>query len=1188
MELEQALAIVNQAVFTQTGKYLSDIEQIIFSGSWHHQTYEAIAEAQGYSAKYLRDDSGRKLWKLLSQALDEPISKTNFRGAIDRRSTLSEPAPSNARELSTPLQKIDCINDWGEGVDVSNFYGRSPELETLTEWITHDRCRLIALLGMGGIGKTALSVKSAQVLNLAFDFVIWRSLRNAPPLETLLADLVPFLSQQQDTQNTPFRLIHHLQNSRCLVILDNMETLMQGGERAGQFRAGYEAYGELLRTVGESNHQSCIIITSREKPAEIAAFEGIDFKVRSFPLDGSKQAAQAILEAKGLSGSEAERTTLCDRYGNSPLALKIVATSIQDLFEGNIASFLQEDTFIFNGIRRLLDLQFNRLSELECSIMYWLAINREGSTVSELQEDIIPTTSKANLLESLESLSWRSLIEKQSGGYTQQPAVMEYITERLVQQIITELKTVELNLFVSLALMKTTVKEYIRDGQIRLIVQPIADQLHLIFGSALGMRSYIESLLNDLRELVNQQMVNYASGNLINLCDCLSIDLSHYNFSGLEIQQANLRSLNLRGIDFSGSNFTKSIFKQTIAGVFAVDISPDNQFFATGDAKGEVRLWRMSTCQLLWIGQEHTQWVRTMSFSPDGSLLATGSFDCQVKLWDVDTGQCLLTVLDYGNWVSSLDWSRDGRFLAVSGVNADSQVWEITKSSTSTILTCILRQTLRDRADWVTSAWHPDEGFLATGNSSHLIHFWDRCTEQCFQTLQGHTDWVTALAWSPNGQILASSSNDGTTKLWHRSTGECLKTLSGHQSAVLSVSWHPDGHQLATGSNNRTIKLWDIKTGNCIKTLLDHRNSVISVAWSSDGKVLLSGSDDQTFKLWDALDHQCRKTIEGFADPVYSLAWSSDAQTLVCGCNDQTLRFWDLATGQSQEQIQRNPDLVWAIAWSCRYLAIGSRNGQVRLLDPQTRESCKVLRGQIQSITALAWSPDGQYLASGGLVGTIEIWDVEGDRCLHRIDGGSIIYGVSWSPNGQAFATGGEDGTIRIWSFSTGNCLSILEAHQARVTALAWHPREPYLASCSADRTIKIWDTNSGNSGEPMAEHSDSIWMIAWSPNGEILASSSQDCTVRLWDSKTGRCLRTLLGHTALVKPLVWHPSEPILASDSFDETVKLWDAQTGECLKTLRGDRPYEGMNITGVTGITNAQKLTLQALGAIAEDAM
>ncbi|HEY9662390.1 MAG TPA: hypothetical protein V6C65_28375, partial [Allocoleopsis sp.] len=332
-----------------------------------------------------------------------------------------------------------------------------------------------------------------------FEFVIWRSLRNAPPLDVLLSDLVPFLSSQQDTQNTLHRLLHHLQSSRCLVILDNLETILQGGDRGGQFRAGYEGYGELLRLVSESNHQSCILLTSREKPGEVAAFEGVEFKVRSLQLSGSEQAAAAILQAKGLTGTAAQKTALSNRYSNSPLALKIVATSIQDLFGGSIHEFLEQETVVFNGIRRLLEQQVNRLSALEQTIMNWLAINREWTTITQLHEDIVPVVSKSQLLESLESLTWRSLIEKQAGSYTQQPVVMEYVTEQLIRKIISELVDIKLSQFLTYALVKTTVKDYVRETQVRLIVQPIAQELRKTF-SIVAQQEQIIQIAAALRQ----------------------------------------------------------------------------------------------------------------------------------------------------------------------------------------------------------------------------------------------------------------------------------------------------------------------------------------------------------------------------------------------------------------------------------------------------------------------------------------------------------------------------------------------------------------------------------------------------------------------------------------------------------------------------------------------------------------
>src|SRR3712207_1521967 len=161
-----------------------------------------------------------------------------------------ENAPSTAySRLTTPHQ------DWGEAVDVSVFYGRVEELAVLEQWIVRDRCRVVVLLGMGGIGKTALSVKLAQQIQSSFEFVIWRSLRNAPPLKALLGELIEFLSNHCET-NLPdtvngriSRLMTILRSSRCLVVLDNAETILSSGERAGQYREGYEDYGALIRQI---------------------------------------------------------------------------------------------------------------------------------------------------------------------------------------------------------------------------------------------------------------------------------------------------------------------------------------------------------------------------------------------------------------------------------------------------------------------------------------------------------------------------------------------------------------------------------------------------------------------------------------------------------------------------------------------------------------------------------------------------------------------------------------------------------------------------------------------------------------------------------------------------------------------------------------------------------------------------
>ena len=153
--------------------------------------------------------------------------------------------------------------------------------------------------------------------------------------------------------------------------------------------------------------------------------------MRSLQLTGLQQPeAQFILKDKGLVSGEDESQLLIERYTGNPLALKIVATTIQSLFDGNVSRFLEQGTVVFGDIWELLDQQFNRLSALEKQVMYSIASNRKWVSLPQLRNDVLPNISPRELLETLESLQQRSLIEKDSASFTQQPVIMEYMSQQ--------------------------------------------------------------------------------------------------------------------------------------------------------------------------------------------------------------------------------------------------------------------------------------------------------------------------------------------------------------------------------------------------------------------------------------------------------------------------------------------------------------------------------------------------------------------------------------------------------------------------------------------------------------------------------------------------------------------------------------------------------------------------------------
>ncbi|MBD2365319.1 hypothetical protein H6G36_29910 [Anabaena minutissima FACHB-250] len=1172
MTLEDAIAIINAAMQYKLGRQLSDIETVILQGAWQNQTYTQIADAAGYSINYLTTDVGPKFWKALSQSLGESVNKKNFRSALKRQQN-NQPSLHTFDVFPSSTARVD----WGESPDVSQFYGREEEQNILNRWILDQRCRLVGVLGMGGIGKTTLSIKLAQLIQNQFDCVIWRSLRHAQPLNSLLEELVPFLSQKPSCETELQHLLHWLRTHRCLIILDNLETILKAGDHAGYYRPGYENYGELFKLVGETTHQSCLIFTSREKPAEVAALEGLDGFVRSLQLSGSMETALSLIQAKGLIGTVEQQQILCDRYSYNPLALKIVSTTIHDLFAGEIGSFLAEDTVIFNSIRRLLDEQFKRLPALEQSIMYWLAINREWTAIAQLTEDIVPTVSRPQLLEALESLKWRGLIENSQGSYTQQPVVMEYMTERFIEQVSNELVTTDLVFFTQYALVKTTVRDYIYKTQVRLILAPITDLLSKRFATVDALKTQVLSLLTVVRNL-DMRLSGYGAGNLINLCSYLQFDLTGYDFSSLTIRQADLRNTTLYQVNFAKANFVQCAFTYPFGNIFAVAFNSTGTQLATGETHGYVRLWSVLDGQLLATFARNANWVWSVQWSPNGEKLASCDTDSTTCIWDVQTRQCLYELSGEGRSVWAIAWSPDSQILASTSGQQDVKLWEVETGQ------CWL--TLQGHHDIVRAiAWNPNTPILATSSDDCTIRIWDVSSGNCLYTLEN--DYVVwSLAWHPDGQLLACGGDNQTPQLWDICTQQWVQFFLGHKGNAWSVVWNRDGSVLATASSDSTIRLWEQSTGRCLKILKGHIGTIWSIDWNEHTALLASGGEDRTIRLWNPLTGQSWKTLKGFRNGILSLSWNQQTHLLVGSGSDEQVYLWNVDTGKCIQTFNGQMNCGWVVACSPdgQTLATTGEPPEIKIWNFIHGQCLKIFRGHSQWTRCLTWSPDSQYLASGGDDQIICIWEVQTGNCLHRIqlEGDSNrIMTVAWSPTQPILASGSNDQLIRLWDTQTGECLKIYQGNQQWIWSVDWSPDGKLLASGGNDHSIHIWNIQTGECVQIFEQHQNSVSQVLWHPTGKLLASSSADKTIRIWNIESGKS-RILQAHNDGVWAIAWSPDGKQLASGSEDETIKIWDIQTGNCVKTLRSDRPYEGMNITDIIGLTTTQINTLKTLGA------
>jgi WD40 repeat protein/DNA-binding CsgD family transcriptional regulator len=1179
---------------------------------------------------------GRSLDAIAKQLKIKPDATRKRLGEVYRKFEISGSGPGKLAKLQTKLQKLlashsshiganelssDHLDqfqplprpkhrDWGEAIDdLRGFYGRAADLAQLHHAIVNDRCQLVAILGIGGIGKTALSLKLAKDVEDEFDYVIWRSLKNAIPIHDLLADLIRVLSQQSSielptsVQGRISLLLNYLRQHRCLIVLDNVETILQSEALVGRYREGYEGYGELFERVGrgrlgEMPSQSCLLLTSREKPIELSDLAEVDLPVQLHHLEGlSESDAKKILEIKGFTGTEVGLDQLIEIYRGNPLALKIVSTTIQELFGGNIREFLSQSTTVFGEIRSLLAEQFDRLSDLEKNIMYWLAIDRDWVTLPDLRGDMVPIPSPPALLEALESLGRRSLIEKNTIGFQQQPVVVEYVTERFVERICHEIRTGEISIFNSHALIKAKAQDYIRHTQIRFILEPIVDRLLNQIDTIEQIEYHLKRILIALQ---NSPMLKpgYAGGNVLNLLVQIGVNLEGYDFSDLTVWQAYLQNVDLHRVNFTHTDLSKSVFAETLSSILAVCFSPVADMMAIGEASGKVRLYNSEG--ELFICEGHMGWVRSVSFSADGEMLASAGDDRTIRLWSVRTGQCLKTLPGHTDLIRSLSFSPRSPLLVSGSDDRTIKLWDVETAQ------CV--RTLTGHEGRVRSvALSPDEQQIASGSSDRTIRLWNVQTGEWCATLRGHTSKIWTVAFSPDGEQLVSGAADKTVRLWDRHTGDCRWVLqSAHTKAVLSVCFSPDSRTVASSSDDQTIKLWRADTGRAIGTLEGHTCRVWSLSYSSDGQTLASGSDDQTIKLWDVNSRECQRTLQGHTRGIRTVCFSPDGKTLASGGEDQLIRLWDLsgnhldaATQPTQLPSQNPPHKVlrghlsriWSIAFSPdgQVLASGSDDRTIKLWQSPVGLCYRTLFETSQEhadwIRSVTFSPDGQLLASGTDDTTVSLWNVATGELLRRLQGheqSSWVWSVVFSPDGSLLASSSSDCTIRLWQVQTGDCLAILQGHSDTVFSVAFSPDGKTLASGSRDHGIKLWDVQTGTCQQTLQGHKSWVRSVAFSPNGTWLASGSNDQTVKLWNLDTGTS-RTLLGHTERVRSIAFSPDGQWLASGSSDASIRLWEVASEQCRKILKIRSPYEGMNITGAKGLTTSHRATLIALGAI-----
>jgi WD40 repeat protein/DNA-binding SARP family transcriptional activator len=1179
----------------------------------HAQMMRALTWLGDRAAALAQYEACRRL--MLDELGIEPTSTLRALAERIRAGDLPKPAVQSPLPSSSPssLPPDALTPDWGQVPETGPLFGRERELAQARDWLAHDRARLVWVFGMGGVGKTTLAAATTSAAGEQFDGVFWRSLLNAPPVEEVIRSALQGLSRNRIVEipgsfdEQLAMLLDLLRRQRCLIVLDNLESLLQS-EASGAFRPGYERYAQLILAVAQSRHGSSLLITSREQPSETARLNGSP-GVHVLRLAGlSSEAGREMLAAYQLGSAGdgvANAQALVQRYSGNPLALKLVAQTVQEMFMGSIGDFLAADASIFDDVRTVLDSQFDRLSPLQREIMMWLAIEREAASISALRARWVHPPPPREFLEALQGLQRRSLLEHASAGessahasqaggafsggasaFTLQNVIMEYVTDRLVAAACDDIEYGSLNTLNRHALLNAGAKEYVRQSQSRLILKPVADRLLTRLGPAA-----LERRLHGVLDMLHAQpprAPGYAAGNILNLLLHLSFDVAPYDFSRLCVWQADLRGVKTAALNLKESDLSRSAFTLSF-NVWAIWLDDTNTVHIAGMSDGGLQLWQANDGQMRFAAHNAHPLMAPIVFSPDGRFVAHSSPDHTIYVSEAGAGTVLRTLRGHTAGINKLAFSPDGTRLASCSRDGTVRIWDVLAGEAI--------HTLQEGTGTITClAFSPQNTLLAGGGEQRTITLWDAHAGHVLRTLSGHAREVECCTFSPDGAVLASGAHDGEIRLWNANAGETLRAFAGHAHIVRALVFHPSGDVLASSGADGTVRLWHARAGQLLHNLLGHAFDVNSLSFSPDGRTLATGSASESVRVWDTTTGYALDVFSGHSYMSRAVRFHPDpaAQHVVSADSVGNIHVWDLRTGASN-----------------------------------------ALRGDALVVYSVAFSPDGRHLVSSGADGIVRVWDMATRRCLHELHGHSGGLKAVAVGAGGVIASAGTDRTIRLWPMARPDAVAVLHGHEDDVIGLAFDKGGQRLVSGSLDHTARVWSLREQHGASPVQVelchvlrgpevalysvaisadgrrvvtntwNTEMCWWdantgerivnealpplsglgIVFNPDGKRMAVANRN-TIEIRDATTHNLLQTLTNGIASLPVMDFDATSSRLATCDQKGVLCVWDVHTGDCLHRLRTPGPYAGSDITGAVGISEAQKAALRALGAVSHD--
>ncbi|NET46679.1 NB-ARC domain-containing protein [Okeania sp. SIO2B3] len=431
MAIAEVLQLADRLIFEKTGKHLDDLQQVVIQGVWQGKSYSQIGEECHRSESRVRD-VGYRLWQILSEQLGEDINKNNFRSTIERLfinssfinlfnhknhhhivnfcSPISE-QPQQQPDIENKVEPKSCYEDLGIAPKINFFYGRNEELKIIYDWIFLQKARLISVLELSGIGQTTLVKRFVDLNSNFFDVLMWKSLRFPQPLNLLLTEIFKNFYLGNDSvslnEQTCRKLFDLLRQKKCLIVLDDVQNIFTEKQLAGQYKPEYRDYKTFLKMMTDIEHQSCLILVSQEKFQEMKSLNEELYPIKILELTGLYETE--LLNHQDLENPESW-STLIKLYEGNALYLQNIADLIQDVFQGDVLSFVNGDELILTeDLKDIFNSLFDKLSKVEQKIIVEMSQQNQEFSIETLKEHL--SLSSTDVINGLQSLSRRYILQ---------------------------------------------------------------------------------------------------------------------------------------------------------------------------------------------------------------------------------------------------------------------------------------------------------------------------------------------------------------------------------------------------------------------------------------------------------------------------------------------------------------------------------------------------------------------------------------------------------------------------------------------------------------------------------------------------------------------------------------------------------------------------------------------------------